>query len=157
MEIERKWLLKCFPQQLNVSEEADACQGYISTGDTEVRIRSSESNGNIEYILTFKDDGDVERKEVEVPINKETFRDLADLIGKPLISKLTKKYKLDSGHTLEVSLVDAGEQTQFYYAEIEFGNVEEANSYILELPEIIEDVTYNKSYKMKSYWKRTRG
>ena len=41
--------------------------------------------------------------------------------------------------------------------EIEFDNIEEAENYQLEIPEIIEDITYNKHYKMKNYWRRTRG
>lgn len=159
MEIERKWLLKCFPNTLKLLEEVEVSQGYLSTEETEVRIReyTHTDTNHINYLLTVKGSGDIERPEAEEYVSKSFFEEVVEIIGKPLIHKDFRKYRLPDGRVLEVSHVDAGTKHEFYYAEIEFDNIEEAESYQLEIPEIIEDITYNKYYKMKNYWRRTRG
>jgi CYTH domain-containing protein len=156
MEIERKWLVSSFPTGLKLVREADICQGYLSTGDIETRIRSYEKDGHKDYMLTFKGHGDIERPEVEDYIKEEFFNQLRTLIGKPLIHKTYKKYQLDDGKLLEVSWVDSGTKNEFMYAEIEFDTREEAEAYELDLDVIISEVTYNPCYKMKEYWKQTR-
>ena len=43
------------------------------------------------------------------------------------------------------------------YAEVEFETEEDADNYVFPWPElIIREVTNEKEYKMKNYWKRTR-
>ena len=66
-----------------------------------------------------------------------------------------KKYKLGPWE-LEVALVDAGTEWEFYYAEIEFPTEQDAKDFVV--PAYFgEEITYNKDYKMKNFWKRTRG
>ena len=79
---------------------------------------------------------------------------VAQFIGKPLIHKDYRKYIVD-GNVLECSVVDPEMNTEFCYGEVEFNNEKDASEF--EWPfEGATDVTYDKSYKMKNYWLRTR-
>ena len=75
MEIERKWLVKGWPQGLAPVKTFVMRQGYVTTRPT-VRIRSEESEGKTEYILCFKgkasSDG-LAREEIESPIDPVLF------------------------------------------------------------------------------------
>lgn len=154
MEIERKFLLTKLPD-IKPTLSARIFQGYLST-NPEVRIRSREVlYQNIsEFILTVKGDGDLSREEVEIYISYEEFDKLSKLIDKPLIEKYYRVYNVD-GHKLECSVVDPGKSSSFVYGEVEFETEEEANNYKWPF-DGAEDVTYDKSYKMKNYWLRTR-
>ena len=71
MEIERKYLVKEIPQNLERFEFAVMSQSYISTAPT-IRLRQS----NDEYRLTVKGKGNIAREEFELSITKEQFETL---------------------------------------------------------------------------------
>ncbi len=127
MEIERKWLIEGFPAGLPLVAQAAMRQGYIATAPA-VRIRESTNETGTQYILCFKGKGTLAREEIETPIDKALFQRLEAFIGKPLVTKAFRAYALPGGETLEVSLVDEGLPTQFFYAEVEFPTVEAARS-----------------------------
>lgn len=154
MEIERKWLIDGFPCGLPLLKEACVRQGYISTRPV-VRIRESAYNGASSYILCFKGEGTLAREEIETEISKELFDRLTVFTGKDLVSKDYKVYALPGGEKLEVSLVDAGLPTQFYYAEVEFPTIEAANAFVP--PDFLgEEKTENAAFSMSTYWEETR-
>lgn len=152
IEIERKWMVRGWPNNLELLYVEKMRQGYISTSPT-VRIRDEDSK----YILCFKSKGKLSRKEIEMEIPKDKFDELEDLIGLPLIDKVRKTYLLSDGHHLEVNLVDE----KFYYAEVEFSNEEEAlafNPQDVNLGDYLDnEVTYQKGQSMATYWIETRG
>lgn len=157
MEIERKFLLNELPN-IEPIIHIDIFQGYVST-NPEIRIRSYEvlsgnDVGRKDYKLTIKGTGDLSREEIEEYISKDFFEKIAQFIGKPLIHKDYRKYEIE-GRIFECSIVDPGKPTEFCYGEVEFDTVDDANSYKLPLKGVV-DVTYDKSYKMKNYWIRTR-
>ena len=117
MEIERKWLIEGFPAGLPLVAQAAMRQGYIATAPA-VRIRESTNEAGTQYILCFKGKGTLAREEIETPIDKALFQRLEAFIGKPLVTKAFRAYALPGGETLEVSLVDEGLPTQFFYAEV---------------------------------------
>lgn len=151
VEIERKWMVRGWPNNLELLYTEKMRQGYISTSPT-VRIRDEDSK----YILCFKSKGKLSRKEIEMEISKDKFDELEDLIGLPLIDKVRKTYLLSDGHHLEVNFVDE----KFYYAEVEFSNEEEAlafNPQDVNLADYLNDeVTYQKGQSMAAYWIETR-
>lgn len=151
VEIERKWMVRGWPNNLELLYTEKMRQGYISTSPT-VRIRGEDSK----YILCFKSKGKLSRKEIEMEIPKDKFDELEDLIGLPLIDKVRKTYLLSDGHHLEVNFVDE----KFYYAEVEFSNEEEAlafNPQDVNLADYLNDeVTYQKGKSMAAYWIETR-
>lgn len=154
MEIERKFLIKELPN-IEPVKHTRIYSGYISI-EPEVRIRSSqviagEDEGHVDYLLTIKGNGDLVREEIETYVTKEFFEKVRDFINKPLIEKDFRKYYVD-GHVVECNIVDGG---HFMYGEVEFNTKEEAKAFKWPFGEA-EDVTYNKFYKMKNYWSRTR-
>jgi CYTH domain-containing protein len=158
MEIERKWLLKAFP----VGQHKTHCyifQTYLASyDDCEIRIRYCEpaldhKNKPVSpYKFTYKSGGDLCRNEVEKELTAQQFDELKRNIPYPAISKNFYTYEYD-GHTIEISKVD----DDWIYAEVEFNNELEAINYDFPWPSlVIEDVTENKEYKMKNYWRKTR-
>lgn len=158
MEIERKWLTEGWPQgtpQRILKME----QGYIAVAPA-VRIRSHEEAGKpTQYILCFKGQGGLCRKEIETEISPELFEQLRDFIGKPLIQKEQRQYALPDGLVLEVNLVDAGLPSQFYYAEVEFDTPEQAVAWKPDsslVGYLTKEVTNEKGQSMAEYWSETR-
>ncbi len=155
-EIERKFLLDSFPTDLPLKEEFQVYQAYLSI-DPEVRIRRNVKNGeDTAYYLAIKSSGELVRTEVELPISKDHFYALAEMVSQPFITKDFHIYGLPNGLVMECSHVDKGMDTEFMYAEVEFPSVKDAEEFEL-LPCLKEDVTNDSSYKMKNFWKRTRG
>ena len=76
MEIERKWEIGGFPQQLPLLEQVKMRQGYLVT-EPVVRIRSEERADGCSYILCIKGKGTLVREEIETPISEEVFARIA--------------------------------------------------------------------------------
>ena len=161
MEIERKWMVEGWPDGLPLVEEFRMRQGYISVQPT-VRIREeAKTDGPTRYILCFKSAGGLAREEIEQPIEKELFDQLAArIIAKPLIEKLRRTYLLPDGCHLEVNNVDAGQPGAFWYAEIEYPTVTAARQWDpapCGLSGYLSDeVTGQPGQSMGAYWERTR-
>ena len=155
LEIERKFLVKEFPMDLELIHEVDIWQGYVSL-EPEVRIHKAydKGNGKVNYRLTLKGDGTLSRTEIKTTIDENFFEESLDLMKGELIYKDYRSYRYKD-YVLEVCHVDPGSLDAFYYAEIEFPSEEEARAF--EKPDFLGDeVTDDASYKMKNYWKRTR-
>lgn len=153
-EIERKFLIDGFPQNLPLLEEATVWQGYISA-DPVVRIRKKETAMGTGYRLCFKSKGTLMRKEVELDITAEKFDALSELLDAPLIRKDFKVFSLPDGHRLECSLVDKDTPTSFYYAEVEFSSEAEARAFIPPMF-LGEEKTEDPAFTMSMYWERKK-
>ena len=155
-EIERKFLIDAFPDDLPLLHTQRVFQAYLSL-EPEVRLRRAEQDGQVTArSLTIKSGGGLVRREVRIDLSKEQFAALAELIPQPFISKDYRVYRLPGGLELECSLVDEGTDTAFLYAEIEFPSVEAAKAFP-PLPLFKQEVTENPAYRMNRYWKETRG
>jgi adenylate cyclase len=153
MEIERKFLINEFPDMVPVCSHF-ILQGYLSISP-EVRIRSMSPicPGAETYTLTVKSDGDVAREEIEIPLTREQFHRLQELVPGTMIHKEYRKYKLPNGTEVHCSRVDKHFEGTFMYAEVEFSPVEDPWAFVP--PEWFgEDITMREEYKMKNYWKR---
>ena len=166
MEIERKWMVKGWPEGdgfplLPLKEEFAMRQGYISVRPT-VRIREEAlKGGDTAYILCFKSGGGLAREEIERPIDRQLFEELErKIIAKPLIGKIRRSYRLPDGLVLEVNHVDEGQPTEFWYAEVEYPTVEAARSWQPEAfglgDYLSDDVTDQPGQSMGAYWEQTR-
>ena len=162
MEIERKWMVEGWPGGLPMTEEFTMRQGYVCVRPSTVRIRQeAKTGGDTAWILCFKSAGGLAREEIERPIDKELFDDLAaKIIARPLIEKVRRSYLLPDGCILEVNHVDAGQPGAFWYAEIEYPTVDEAEAWspaALGLGDYLADeVTDQPGQSMGAYWERTR-
>lgn len=155
-EIERKFLIDSFPTDLPLKRQHQVYQAYLSL-DPEVRIRRNVKDGqDTAYFLTIKSGHGLVREEVELDLSKAHFYALARMIEQPFVSKEFRVYQLPDDLELECSLVDKGMSSEFMYAEIEFPNVDAAENFAV-LPIFKQEVTEDPAYRMKHYWKKTRG
>lgn len=139
MEIERKFLLKSLPGNLNDYPFHQIEQGYLCT-DPVVRIRRQDE----EYYLTYKSRGLMVREEYNLPLTKDAYEHLLPKIDSILISKKRYLIPLDSRLTIELDIFE-GELAPLILAEVEFPTEEDANSFTP--PEWFgEDVTYSTDY-----------
>ena len=161
MEIERQWLfdINKVPEQFRFGCK-DMEQSYLNL-EPEVRLRKETSKSIFEsdpiYWITIKGNGDLSREEINKEITKEEYEALKR-IGNITEDKVIKKIHWEtyiSKYKLELNIVDKGTKNEFCYGEIEFSSEEEALAF-KPLDYFGEEVTYDNSYKMKNYWKRTR-
>ena len=162
MEIERKWMVKTWPDETKfpLTETYQMDQGYISVRPT-VRIRREAlQGGRTALVLCFKGAGTLSREEIETEIDAELFAKLAHLIGKPLIQKERRSYRLPDGLTLEVNCVDKGLPTAFWYAEVEYRTEAQALAWdpaAVGLGDYLNDECTGKpGSSMGDYWQQTR-
>ncbi len=139
MEIERKFLVKDVPENLERYEQKRICQGYICTNPV-VRIRRS----NEDYFLTYKGRGKMVREEHEFPLTAEAFEHMLPKIDGILIDKVRYLIPLAGGHTAELDIFQ-GVLAPLRLVEVEFASVEEAENFVV--PEWFgDDVTNSKEY-----------
>lgn len=160
MEIERKWLVNGWPSGLPLLFEYNMRQGYLTVQPT-VRVRSeTDTDGDTEYILCFKTGSGIVRNEIEFPIERKHFEALEEMIGLPFIPKIRRTYQLPEGLRLEVSHVDEGMPSEFWYAEVEFPTEEMARAWDpaeagLE-DYLSKDVSESPGQSMGAFWIKTR-
>lgn len=167
MEIERKWMVKGWPQlPLKLLREHNMRQGYLTVRPT-VRIREEELRFDASgaplftsYILCFKTGAGIVRNEIEIAVPEDKFRDLEQMIALPLIPKLRRTYALTGGLHLEVSHVDEGLPTEFWYAEIEFPDEKTARTWNPSADGLDDylnnEVSEKPGSSMGEYWEQTR-
>lgn len=138
MEIERKFLLKESPVNLNTYPVRYLEQGYLCTAPV-VRIRRD----NDKYELTYKGKGCMIREEHNLPLTKEAYEHLREKIDGRLIAK--KRYMIPfEKYTIELDVFE-GDLAPLVLAEVEFDSEEEAKAFIP--PNWVgEDVTFSKLY-----------
>ena len=150
MEIERKWMVTGWPEGLPMAAQLEMEQGYVAVRPT-VRIRrESVVGGETHLVLCFKGEGTLSREEIEK---------LKKLIGKPMILKTQRRYALPGGLTLEVNLVDEGQPSCFWYAEVEFETEAQALAWKPEgtlAAYLSDEVTGQPGQSMGAYWAVTR-
>lgn len=139
MEIERKYLVKRLPSNLNDYPYQNIEQGYLCT-DPVVRIRRS----NDEYILTYKGKGLMVREEYNLPLNAESFSHLKEKIDGRLIQKRRYLIPYLEKYTIELDIFEDS-LAPLQLAEVEFETEEDANSFLP--PEWFgSDVTFSTAY-----------
>lgn len=139
MEIERKYLVKKLPENLDLYECKKISQGYLCTKPV-VRIRQS----NDDYYLTYKGSGLMAREEYNLPLTKESYEHLVCKIDGILIQKKRYLIPLNDKLTAELDIFE-NELSHITLVEVEFDSIEAANSFIA--PDWFgEDVTESGQY-----------
>lgn len=144
MEIEKKFLLKEIPTDLDKYECLNLVQAYIST-DPVIRLRN---NNNEEYFLTLKSKGHLVREEIEFPLTKEQFQNLWPKIESKVIKK--KRYLIPLQNNL-IAELDIYEDflDSLTTVEVEFPSKLEAERF--KAPDWFgKDVTHDSRYKNSS-------
>lgn len=143
MEIERKYLIKELPSNLEDYPVKVISQGYLNT-DPVVRIRRS----NDKYTLTYKGKGLMVREEYNLPLNQEAFEHLVTKIDGILIQKKRYLIPFDEKLTIELDIFE-GDLAPLQLAEVEFETEEDANSFVPPAW-FGEDVTFSTDYHNSS-------
>lgn len=139
MEIERKYLVRKLPANLEQYACRRILQGYLNT-DPVVRIRKS----NDKYTLTYKGRGLLCREEYNLPLDECSFLHLKEKIDGILIDKRRYLIPLPNGLTAELDIFD-GALAPLVLVEVEFETTDAANAFTP--PEWFgEDVTFSTEY-----------
>lgn len=155
MEIEKKFKVKQFPDNLDGYDQKHIEQGYLCVNPV-VRIRKS----NDRYILTYKslaagsDDKNTDvriNNEIEVFLTKEGYEHLKEKVDDNLIIKTRYIIPLEDGHTGELD-VFGGVLEGLYFIEVEFESEDDAKNFVL--PDwfgenVSDDKRYANSYLSK--------
>ena len=140
MEIERKFLIRTLPSDLEQYPSHQIEQAYICTSPV-VRIRRPDQD----YILTYKGSGMMAREEYNLPLTEEAYRHLLTKTDGTVIAK--RRYVIplgDGALRAELDLFD-GEWNGLKLVEVEFPTEAEANRFTP--PEWFgEDVTFDGRY-----------
>ena len=124
MEIERKFLIKELPENLESYPSQRIAQGYLNTNPV-VRIRRS----NEDYYLTYKGKGLMVREEYNLPLTAEAFEHMLPKIDGILIDKIRYLIPLEDGLTAELDIFQ-GSLAPLRIVEVEFDSEEAANAFI---------------------------
>ena len=151
MEIERKFLVRQLPDELDRFERAEISQCYLDFGgetSPERRIRRMSTANSVKYFYTEKGTGDLARSEEEKEIDGEKYLSLkTEKISKE-IKKIRYYLPLTDGLTAELD-VYGGFLKGLVTVEVEFRSI--AGSENFEVPSWFgEEITYDKQYKNKN-------
>ena len=118
MEIERKFLIKELPEDLERYPSSSLEQAYLCT-DPVVRVRRQDQ----EYYLTYKGKGLMVREEYNLPLNEAAYLHLKAKADGRVITK--RRFRIPCGpYTIELDLFSSPEK--LILAEVEFPTEEAA-------------------------------
>ncbi len=139
-EIERKFLVGEIPPGLAFDSEDEIDQGYLVTGETEVRLRRRGDR----FLLTVKRGHGLARDEVEVPLDRESFEALWPLTEGHRVEKTrrtTAARRTARSRSTPIPAALEGLVT----AEIEFADSASAEAF--EPPDwLVRELTGNERY-----------
>lgn len=139
MEIERKFLLKSLPDNLNKYPCKEIEQGYLNTNPV-IRIRKSDDS----YELTYKSKGLMIREEYNLPLDCASYNHLLKKADGRIIRKTRYLIPYSSSLTIELD-VFKDDLKPLILAEVEFDSEDAANAFTP--PEWFgEDVTFDGKY-----------
>lgn len=143
MEIERKFLVKELPSDLDSYPHRMLEQGYLCTSPV-VRIRKDDTS----YELTYKSVGLMMREEYNLPLTEDAYRHLLPKTDGNLISKERYCIPLDADHTIELDIFH-GALAPLVLAEVEFSSEEDALAFLPPewfAKEVTSDPAYQNSH-----------
>lgn len=140
MEIEKKFIPKDLPKDLNQFKHYKIEQAYLNTAPV-VRIRKQDN----EYFLTYKGGGMMAREEYNLPLNAESYHHLLKKADGNIITKTRFLIPINDGKlTAELDIFE-GKFAGMLLVEVEFDSVEQADAF--HKPDWFgEDVTHDKRY-----------
>lgn len=129
MEIERKYLVRTMPADLDQHPHVEVEQAYLCTAPT-VRVRRMGE----EYILTVKqhlrvDSTAIHNREEEFLLPVESYRHLLSKCDGTIVSKTRYRIPLPGGLTAELDLFH-GRHEGLRLVEVEFPGTQAANAFI---------------------------
>ncbi|MGN0299004.1 MAG: CYTH domain-containing protein [Lachnospiraceae bacterium] len=151
MEIERKFLIKQLPDNLEQYENHLIEQAYLSINPV-IRVRKEDTT----YYMIYKGQGMMIREEYNLPLTKQSYEHLLAKADGRIITKrrykipLTQPISIDPTVTFSTPLtieldIFEGDYEGLWLAEIEFATAKEAEA--LQMPDwFLQDVTFDGRY-----------
>ena len=144
MEIERKYLVRELPANLDGYPHVEIEQCYLCTSPT-LRIRRMGDA----YILTVKENiSPIVNREEEFALSREAWQSLRTKCeGRP-VQKTRYRIPLDGGLTAELDIFH-GHHEGLQLVEVEFPDIESAGNFIPPLwfgPDVSTDPRYRNAY-----------
>lgn len=138
-EIERKFLIKALPENLENFTHYEIKQGYISTNPT-IRLRQQDNR----FILTIKSAGLMKKLEYELELTKEQFENLWLKVEGNIIEKTRYIIPLENNLKAELDIYK-GFLSGFKNVEVEFPSTKDA--IMFDCPDWFgQEVTQNPRY-----------
>lgn len=147
MEIERKFLIRELPENIESYPHHIIEQGYLST-EPVVRVRRSDDK----YYMTYKASGMLSREEYNLPLTKESYEHLIEKADGNIISKVRYLIPIENTDlTIELDVFKAP-LAPLVMAEVEFPSIEAANDFSMPdwfVKEVTDDRRYHNSNMSK--------
>lgn len=150
MEIEKKFLIKDIPENLEQYERKEIQQGYLSIKDPVLRVRKS----NYDYFITYKsrivipedkEEVALRSKEVELVISKDAYYHLLKKADYNVIEKTRYLIPLDNNLIAELDVFHK-QLEGLIVIEVEFLDEKTAENFIPP-SWFAEDVTFDDRFK----------
>ena len=141
-EIERKFIVKNLPTDLDKAKKEYILQGYLDTKQGETRIRNVN---NRKFFINEKYGQGIQRDEYEKEITKNDFLDLFKKTNSKIIKKVRYYYPLQNNKIAELDCY-FGKLKGLNTVEVEFESMEEAENFNIPLW-FGKEVTYDKKFK----------
>ncbi len=144
-EIEKKYLLARLPR--GIAGGTEIRQGYLSTGEPEVRVRMKGAN----FFLTRKSGAGFIRDEEECEISKEAFEILWSLTENARIEKTRYEIAGADGLIWEIDEFQSDSAEKLFIAEVELPDEATAPRIPPVVAEVVvREVTVEAAYKNKN-------
>lgn len=146
MEIERKFLIRKFPDNLDAYEHARIEQGYLCTSPV-VRVRRDGDS----YYMTYKGSGLMAREEYNLALDPGSYAHLIAKADGTVITKTRYRIPLENSLVAELDIFD-GILKGIVMAEVEFESIEAAKSFAPPDwfgEDVTNDVRYHNSNMSK--------
>ncbi len=143
MEIERKFLVKQLPENLQQYKSKKIIQGYISTSPV-IRVRQYGE----EFIITMKNKGNIAREEYEMIIEEDDFKNLLKKVENNLIDKCRYYIPIENNYTAELDIY-YGYLDGLLTVEVEFQDMKSCRDFVPPSwfgTDVSEDYRYKNSY-----------
>lgn len=128
MEIERKFLVKSLPENIESCSHVEMQQGYLATSPT-LRVRRAGDK----YILTVKEhlsnEGAIVNREEEFMMAKESYEELLSKCDGRIVTKRRYIVPLEGGLKAELDVFD-GRHQGLMMVEVEFPNLDMAGNFV---------------------------
>ncbi|WP_458119033.1 CYTH domain-containing protein [Paenibacillus sp. Z6-24] len=150
-EIERKYLLTSYPDDLDITRTQEIDQTYLASTENEsLRVRRLLSNNEETFTMTHKAGRGISRDETEFYIGRDMYEQLTERLQVTPLKKTRHKVRLD-GHTYDMDIYHNTAQEGLMTIEIEFDSEDEFHAY--EAPDWFgEDVTEQEQYLNSRLW-----
>ena len=144
-EIERKFLVKHLPDQIDSYPQSTIRQGYLITTDDGIELRVRQKAER--FFQTIKMGKGLSRTEIEIPLSGDQFNALWPHTTGRRVSKI--RYKVPVGdHTAELDCFD-GDLADLEMVEVEFSSVEASQQFTPPAwfgSEVTEDERYKNKW-----------